>query len=101
ASRKTIRLREVLIGEPSGWDEIPGLRMRVSMEETAIHTDATRRLRLAIRKLSVAEQEIVSLLVERDLTLQDVSAILEIPVGTVKSHMHRAKSKLKAFLSEA
>lgn len=60
--------------------------------------DATVRLREAISKLKEDERSVILLLVEGDLPLAEIGQILDMPVGTVKSHVHRAKIHLKALL---
>lgn len=60
--------------------------------------DDKARLRAAIARLKPAEQEIILLLIDRDLSLQEIATLLEVPVGTVKSHVHRAKESLKEML---
>ena len=57
------------------------------------------QLRWAIKKLKPVEQEIILLLLDQDLNLQEISDVLEVPLGTIKSHTHRAKSSLKMILS--
>jgi RNA polymerase sigma-70 factor (ECF subfamily) len=56
-------------------------------------------LRRAIDRLP-EEQKAVVILSEIDgMKYQDISAILDVPVGTVKSRMHTAMEKLKELLS--
>jgi len=57
------------------------------------------RLALEVRKLSPLDQAIVELCLIREIPTGDVAAVLGIPVGTVKSRLSRAKSRLKAELS--
>jgi RNA polymerase sigma-70 factor (ECF subfamily) len=57
------------------------------------------RLKEAIGLLSSSEQEVISLLVSRDLPLPEIASVLDIPLNTVKSHIHRAKSKLREYLT--
>ena len=71
---------------------------RVEIErdfESAQQADVLRR---AIAKMSESEQEILALLVDRDLTLFEIAQILGMPLNTVKSHMRRAKPKLRQEL---
>lgn len=35
-----------------------------------------------------------------ECTLDEISEVLEIPLGTVKSHIHRGRARLKAALNE-
>ena len=56
------------------------------------------RLRQALLSLSETERQIILLHIDEEMTLAHISEILKIPVGTVKSHVHRAKEKLKKRL---
>lgn len=58
-----------------------------------------KALRLAIRELTESQQEVLWLILDEDLKLDEIALILEIPLGTVKSHVHRAKEQLKVKLS--
>ena len=60
----------------------------------------TRNLRKAIALLSETQQNVLQLYLDEELTMEQISQILEIPVGTVKSHLHRAKEELKGRLIE-
>lgn len=53
----------------------------------------------ALRRLSAADQRILSLCVLEDLPEKDAAAILGIPIGTVKSRLSRAKSRLARHLA--
>ncbi len=73
-----------------------------SAEPVAKDADLVERLTLrkAIAELPPAEQEVVLLLVDKDLMLAEIAEILSLPVNTVKSHVHRAKQKLKILLGQ-
>jgi RNA polymerase sigma-70 factor, ECF subfamily len=49
----------------------------------------------AMRTLSSEHQEILTLVCVQGMKYQDVSAMLEIPVGTVRSRLSRAREQLK------
>lgn len=55
-------------------------------------------LRLAISKLSEEHREVVILHEIDELTYEEISTILEIPVGTVKSRLHHAFLNLRRTL---
>jgi RNA polymerase sigma-70 factor, ECF subfamily len=58
----------------------------------------THRLRLAISKLGNPQKDILLLTIDQELTSLDIAKILEIPEGTIKSHIHRAKEELRNLL---
>ena len=55
-------------------------------------------LRKAISLLSDVQQEVLNLYLDKELTYEDIGKLLGLPVGTVKSHVYRAKEELKAIL---
>jgi RNA polymerase sigma-70 factor (ECF subfamily) len=81
--------------ELAGWEgEAP------SGEEAYARAEERARLRRAITDLSEGERQVVSLYLDRDLKLEEIARILSIPLGTVKSHLHRAKENLRKVLNE-
>jgi RNA polymerase sigma factor (sigma-70 family) len=56
-------------------------------------------LRNAITKLSATEAEIIALLIDHDLSMNEIASLLELPIGTIKSHISRAKQRLKEILN--
>jgi RNA polymerase sigma-70 factor (ECF subfamily) len=69
------------------------------IDEALSHEQELKRLRTAMTKLSNSEQEVLSLLVSQDLPLPEIGTALNLPVNTVKSHIHRAKEKLRNELT--
>lgn len=51
-----------------------------------------------IKSLNPIQQDVLTLYMDEEMSLEDISALLKIPVGTVKSHLHRSKEKLKVLL---
>lgn len=58
-----------------------------------------RRLRQAIETLGEPQKQIILLHIDQDLALQEIAAIVGIPLNTVKSHIHRAKDLLRKKLN--
>jgi len=87
-------------------DEGPTLQDRVAARAPSPVEILARReqqdaLRRAIDQLPEEQKAVVILSEIQGLKYQDISAILEVPVGTVKSRMHTAMDKLKDLLSVA
>lgn len=57
-----------------------------------------RRLREALLTLSDADRELLLLVAWDDLTYEQAAETLGIPVGTVRSRLHRAKARLRELL---
>lgn len=69
-------------------------------EESAVQAQHLRALGAALDDLPEHMREIVSLMAMDDLSYEDAAALLDLPVGTVRSRLSRARSTLKARLSE-
>jgi RNA polymerase sigma factor (sigma-70 family) len=52
----------------------------------------------ALADLSDGDRDVLLLVVQEELTYEQVAAALDIPVGTVRSRLHRARSILRAAL---
>jgi RNA polymerase sigma factor (sigma-70 family) len=57
-------------------------------------------LRRGVASLSEPEQEIILLMIDKEWALQKISEHMEMPLGTVKSHVHRAKKNISSFINE-
>ena len=74
--------------------EVDGVVEPVSFERTW----ETYEVRRAIDGLSEAERQIVELSHRVGLTREQIAAQLDLPVGTVKSRLHRAHRRLASAL---
>lgn len=67
-------------------------------EEAAVESDRARRVRRAIAALTPEFRAVVVLHDLQDLAYAEVAEALEIPIGTVKSRIHRARMELARLL---
>lgn len=58
------------------------------------------QLRAAIAQLPRAQQVCLTLFYLEEMPLADVAALTGLPDGTVKSHLHRGRSRLRELLHE-
>jgi len=59
------------------------------------------RLQAALHRLNPAERRVVELCFIEELPLADAAAALDVPLGSVKSRLSRARRKLQAELGDA
>jgi len=59
-----------------------------------------QRVHRALGRLSVMHREVLTLYFLDDLSMNQVAEVLEVPLGTVKSRLHHAKSALRSVLSQ-
>lgn len=52
----------------------------------------------ALQQLSPTERSIVTLYYIDDYKIEDITRIVQMPQGTVKSHLHRARNKMYEYL---
>lgn len=69
------------------------LRKLETKDDTELDTSYIKE---AISKLRPSYQTSIILFYYHDLSIKDISEIVERPVGTVKTHLRRARKKLKA-----
>jgi RNA polymerase sigma-70 factor (ECF subfamily) len=63
-------------------------------------TLSARRLERALAQLSVEHRAVVVLHDVEGMPLQELEAVLEVPQGTLKSRLHRARNRLRELLHE-
>ena len=87
------RIRTAAPAEPA----VPGHADRVAADVTA---QAMRTLlEAALASLSTGDRDVLLLIAWEQLTFQEVSRALGIPVGTAQSRMHRARTKVRQALA--
>jgi len=68
------------------------------------NSDEARRLKAAIwesvDRLTAPQRATVLLFYREALSCQDIGEILDMPAATVKSHLHRARARLRELLGE-
>jgi RNA polymerase sigma-70 factor (ECF subfamily) len=63
------------------------------------HKEIQERVQQALNNLDPDDARIILLRDLQDVPYEDVAEMLDIPVGTVKSRLHRARQALKASLA--
>ena len=82
------------------WDWVPD--GQPGPERPVEQQDETERLRrrldAAMKNLTPAQRQALLLFHQQDLSVQQVAQVMEVPVGTVKSHLHRARAAMRKLL---
>jgi len=68
--------------------------------EKAVTQELVERVEAAMERLSPAHREILTLRNVRDLSYEEIAALLDLSLGTVKSRIARAREALKQVLGE-
>ena len=87
------RIRQGAMAEP----EVPDHADRVAAGVTAQAMRAP--LDAALAALSAGDRDVLLLIAWEQLTYQEVSRALAIPAGTVRSRLHRARTKVRQVLT--
>jgi RNA polymerase sigma-70 factor, ECF subfamily len=103
AKHATFWLRKVTSRRCIDYARKRGVQSEVSLEATGELSRAeqpgdpllTRRLRQLIATLPEKPRMVMVLRYQEDLTPEEISALLEMPVRTVKSHLHRSLAILR------
>jgi RNA polymerase sigma-70 factor (ECF subfamily) len=61
-------------------------------------SERKRILDAAIRSLPTAQREMVTLFHTNDNSYEEIAARLKVPIGTIKSRLHRARAALRVIL---
>jgi RNA polymerase sigma factor (sigma-70 family) len=89
------RLRALSRTLDSGRDEPIAERLDAKLDAQA----ARGALAAALARLSVGQRDVVLLIAWADLDYREVAEALNIPVGTVRSRMHRARHELRRAIA--
>ena len=65
---------------------------------TSSNSDTKIDINRALQQLTPTERSAITLYYIDDRKVEDVASILQLPVGTVKSHLSRGRNKLAQFL---
>ena len=97
--------------EQHRWQWNQALRLgRWWREETPVAQDpveaisaeeSSQRLRGALSKLSTRQGEVLHLVFYQDLTIEEAAQVLEMRVGTARTHYERGKARLRTLLGGA
>lgn len=64
------------------------------------NTDQSEKLKMIISRLPQVQQDILYFYFDEEMTTREISESLDIPEGTVKSHLHRSKETIKLILEK-
>jgi RNA polymerase sigma-70 factor (ECF subfamily) len=73
----------------------------IGPEQEAIAGEEARRLRAAIARLPEKYRSVITLYHLQGRQYEEIAQVLEIPIGTVKTHLFRAKEQLRRMLNQA
>ena len=81
-------------------DELPAEASTFDGEERLIADQRSERLHAALARLPVDYREALVLVELQELSYAEAAGVLECPIGTVRSRLHRGRLALAAMLDE-
>jgi RNA polymerase sigma-70 factor (ECF subfamily) len=81
-------------------DDMPADSTTLDSDERLLADERVERLHAAIARLPVEYREALVLFELQELTYAETAAVLDCPVGTVRSRLHRGRALLAAMLDE-
>lgn len=62
--------------------------------------DQSEKLKIIVRRLPQVQQDILYFYFDEEMTTREIADVLEIPEGTIKSHLHRSKETIRMILEK-
>ncbi|MCR5702803.1 MAG: RNA polymerase sigma factor [Lachnospiraceae bacterium] len=99
-SHKTTYARHERIAPTVSFDnmEVDIADDNMDISENVVNEDEKQMLRTSIDKLPDKLKQVVVMFYGSELSIEEISKVLHIPKGTVKSRLHNAKEQLKDLL---
>jgi len=73
----------------------------VDPEDLVVKNEEAALVRTAIASLPERYRVVIELYYLRDMSYTDIASALDMPIGTIKTFLFRAKTRLSANLSDA
>jgi RNA polymerase sigma-70 factor, ECF subfamily len=95
------RARDVSISdEVSGWED----RLQhpePNAEQQLVTRELADRVEAAMQRLSMVERSVLVLYHQEERSYQQIAESLRLPIGTVRTHLHRGRQKLRTMLQRS
>ena len=95
--RKSANLRQKMLVSIDGTEMVDDAQ--IGPAETLEKKELRERVQRALNELEPEDATVILLRDLQDIPYEDLAQMLKIPVGTVKSRLHRARQALKARLA--
>lgn len=83
-----------IVGSWKGSGDAPD----ADMIDDEVHRNARNALDAALQQIPADQREVVILFHQHDWPITLIAQHMEMPEGTVKSHLHRGRKRLRAYL---
>lgn len=69
-------------------------------EEILLEQEFAAKVERALAQLSSVQRTVLVLYHQEERTYEQIAAVLGMPIGTVRTHLHRARERLRALIAE-
>lgn len=90
-------VRELLLAR---WSSQPALLATSEPDEALSSSEESHALRQALAALPTRQREVLHLVFYQELTIEEAAKVLNISLGTARTHFARGKARLRALLEE-
>ncbi len=97
-AKRSPQLMDDIIKSETNWDDM--LKSDISPLKIVEKRDQKYRLEKEIAKLPIRYRTLLSLYHLDGLTYQEIGDVMDLPEGTIKSYLFRARKYLKSLLQE-
>ena len=77
------------------WDQRPAPHPPLDPETRAHDREMNRRLVAALQQLPARQRDVLHLVFYQDLTVEEAARVLDVSVGTARTHFDRGKKRLR------
>ena len=97
-----LKRKRLLIAEPEGTEDADSVMAQVSdrfdLEAAYADAELTSQLRAAIEELGPVQRTVLSMYHLEEMSIGEIAMIVGLPEGTIKSHLFRARARLRVRL---
>ncbi|MFK8048134.1 MAG: RNA polymerase sigma factor [Halioglobus sp.] len=90
-----------LVADDDRSDAADDTAQNCTLAESLSVQESSRQLATCLMLLSERQREVLHLIFYSELTLEEASAVLQVSLGSARTHYHRGKQRLSQLLEEA